>query len=85
MACIYDDANIARLRRTYAAGHLIASHTWSHYDITLYNTSVLGAQLDMVETALWRILGVKPALFRPPYGSYNNVTLAYLNSRGYTV
>lgn len=83
--CIYTNANIASLRATYAAGALIASHTWSHYDITAFNNSVLGAQLDMVELALWRILGIKPALFRPPYGSYTQSNLDYLNSRGYTV
>jgi peptidoglycan/xylan/chitin deacetylase (PgdA/CDA1 family) len=45
----------------------------------------LGNQLDLMETALLKILGVKPALFRPPYGSINDDITAYLNSRGYTV
>ena len=28
--CIYDQANVDALRASYAAGHLIGSHTWGH-------------------------------------------------------
>lgn len=28
--CIYDDAEIARVKYVYAHGHQVASHTWSH-------------------------------------------------------
>lgn len=83
--CIYSDGNIAALRQAYESGFTIGSHTWNHYDITLGTIEQLGEQLDLVETALLRILGAKPALFRPPYGSINEETLSYLNSRGYTV
>lgn len=57
----------------------------SSYDITLGTAAQLGAQLDLLETALLKILGIKPALFRAPYGSTNPELIAYLNSRGYTV
>jgi peptidoglycan/xylan/chitin deacetylase (PgdA/CDA1 family) len=45
----------------------------------------LGHKLSDLEKALWKILGVKPALYRPAHGSYNEVTLNFLNQRGYTV
>jgi peptidoglycan/xylan/chitin deacetylase (PgdA/CDA1 family) len=83
--CIYDEAHVASLRRAYEAGHTIGSHTWSHDNIANNGIEHLGTSLDLVETALWKILGVKPALFRPPFGSYSAETLSYLNSRGYTV
>jgi len=64
---------------------MIGSHTWNHYDITTGTIDQLGNQLDLVETALLKILGVKPALFRPPYGNINVDITSYLNSRDYTV
>jgi peptidoglycan/xylan/chitin deacetylase (PgdA/CDA1 family) len=59
------------------------SHTWTHADISKLSTSELNQQLDLIETALMKILGVKPKYFRPPYGSYNSKALAVLKSRGY--
>ncbi len=32
--CIYDDRQINSLKHAYAAGHLVASHTWAHKDLT---------------------------------------------------
>jgi peptidoglycan/xylan/chitin deacetylase (PgdA/CDA1 family) len=83
--CIYDETNVKNLRLAYEAGFTIGSHTWSHDDIATNSIAHLGASLDLLETALWKILGVKPALFRAPYGSYTTATVTYLNSRGYTV
>ncbi|ORY86050.1 hypothetical protein BCR35DRAFT_302700 [Leucosporidium creatinivorum] len=81
--CIYDRADdlIAR----YKQGHQIASHTWSHPDISTLTDAQLNGQLTFVETALKKILGVKPRFFRPPYGSYNAANLRVLKSRGYKV
>lgn len=31
-----------------------------------------------------KILGVKPRLFRPPYGNYNDESLRVLSNRGYS-
>lgn len=36
-----------------------------------------------MEDAMVKILGVKPALFRPPYGSYNEANIEVLKKRGY--
>ncbi len=32
--CIYDQAEIDRVKYVYNAGHQVASHTWSHADLT---------------------------------------------------
>ncbi|KAK4703132.1 hypothetical protein P7C70_g3085, partial [Phenoliferia sp. Uapishka_3] len=81
--CIYDYAD--DLIERYQAGHLIGSHTWGHDDVTTLNADEFNQQLDLVETALAKILGVKPRFFRPPYGTYNNQALKILKERGYTV
>lgn len=81
--CIYDwaDELIAR----YKAGHQIAAHTWNHFDITTLSTAELTQQITLLETALEKILGIKPKYFRPPYGNYNTAALKVLKSRGYQV
>ncbi|KAK4048532.1 hypothetical protein OIV83_004700 [Microbotryomycetes sp. JL201] len=81
--CIYNRAD--ELIARYKAGHLIGSHTWSHSDITQISSTELHRQLDLIEEALRKILGVKPRWFRPPYGSYNAAAIKVLQSRGYGV
>jgi peptidoglycan/xylan/chitin deacetylase (PgdA/CDA1 family) len=83
--CIYNQDRVNDLRYAYEQGHTIGSHTWFHTDITTISNAQLGTELDRIETALFKILGIKPGLFRPPYGSINQEKLDYLNSRGYTV
>jgi peptidoglycan/xylan/chitin deacetylase (PgdA/CDA1 family) len=41
-------------------------------------------ELAKVETAMIKILGVKPKYFRPPHGAYNDLVLKVLSERGYT-
>ncbi|KAI5120411.1 hypothetical protein M0805_006912 [Coniferiporia weirii] len=71
--CIYDDSVITSLRHAYASGHLIASHTWSHPDLTTLSWDEIHDQMWKVELALSRIIGVWPAWMRPPYGNYNDL------------
>ncbi|KAJ1028552.1 hypothetical protein NDA16_001718 [Ustilago loliicola] len=79
--CIYDDASVQRLRYTYERGHQICSHSWSHPDISTLNNQQLDQQVQLVEDALWKILGVVPACFRAPYGSIRQDQIQYLNNR----
>lgn len=80
--CIYDKAD--ELNDTFNAGHIIGSHTWSHADITKLSASQLNQELEKVEVALKKILGIKPKLFRPPYGNYDDDALEVLAQRGYS-
>ncbi|KAJ3407363.1 hypothetical protein HDV05_005483 [Chytridiales sp. JEL 0842] len=57
------------LRRVYAAGHQIASHSWSHTDLaTLSNEQVL-SEILWTQRAIQDIIGVAPRFIRTPYGS----------------
>ncbi|SCZ94776.1 BZ3500_MvSof-1268-A1-R1_Chr12-1g03650 [Microbotryum saponariae] len=81
--CIYDQAD--DLIKRYNAGHTIASHTWNHFDVTQLSDDQIHQQLDLIETALKKILGIKPKLFRPPYGAINERAAKLIESRGYTI
>lgn len=82
-ACIYDSPYPEFLQATYKAGHQIGHHTWSHPDIATLSPANLTAEVTQLEVALKKILGIKPALFRPPFGSYNAQNLKTLASLGY--
>ena len=47
-------------RRLMCRGHTIASHTWSHTDMTTLSYEQLHGELAKVEQAFIRILGKKP-------------------------
>ncbi|PBL01628.1 carbohydrate esterase family 4 protein [Armillaria gallica] len=76
--CIYGDTERAALQNAYSKGHQIASHTWAHKDLATLTTDQVRSspidyefQLNVIVAALEKILGVKVAFMRPPYGSYN--------------
>ncbi|KAF8572691.1 carbohydrate esterase family 4 protein, partial [Ramaria rubella] len=58
--CIYDDAMVKSIQNAYADGHEFGSHTWHHYDLTTLPWDGTGG------IALQRIIGVSPAMMRPP-------------------
>ncbi|KIM86202.1 carbohydrate esterase family 4 protein [Piloderma croceum F 1598] len=80
--CIYDEINVKRVKYAYAQGHMVASHTWDHKDLTTLTFDEIHDEFYRVELALERLLGVKPAFLRPPYGNYNNLVRQVAYERG---
>ncbi|KAK3832328.1 MAG: hypothetical protein J3R72DRAFT_454162 [Linnemannia gamsii] len=66
--CIYDPLVRAAIRRAYNSGHQIASHTWSHVELTKQTPEQITTQMRRVEQALVDLIGVVPRYMRPPYG-----------------
>jgi len=58
------------LRREYSEGHEIGNHTYTHPDWESPNltTTQIRWELNLTERLIESIVGVKPLLFRPPYG-----------------
>jgi peptidoglycan/xylan/chitin deacetylase (PgdA/CDA1 family) len=59
----------AIIKRAYAEGHQIASHTWTHLDLSTISTADRKSQMIKNEMALRNILGFFPTYMRPPYSS----------------
>jgi peptidoglycan/xylan/chitin deacetylase (PgdA/CDA1 family) len=61
----------ALIKRMDTSGHHIASHTWSHNDLSLEFKTSADRKLNMYknEMALRNILGKFPTYMRPPYSS----------------
>ncbi|KAG8912872.1 Carbohydrate esterase 4 protein [Tulasnella sp. 417] len=83
--CIYSPENEERLKIAYAAGHQIASHTWSHSDWTTLSNDQLMTEMTRTDEALTKILGVKPAFVRPPYGAYNEASTEVAAANGQSI
>ncbi|KAJ6512319.1 hypothetical protein DFH09DRAFT_1197564 [Mycena vulgaris] len=80
--CIYSADRIGDIKYAYAAGHMIGSHTWSHADLTELSTAQIQDAMFRMEEAFSRILGIKPAFMRPPFGDYNNNIQSIAAGRG---
>ncbi|HEX6484074.1 MAG TPA: polysaccharide deacetylase family protein [Ktedonobacteraceae bacterium] len=65
-------ANTRIVQQVYNDGDIIASHTWSHPNLTTLSATSIQAQLHLTSDAIENAIGVHPTLFRPPYGAYNN-------------
>jgi peptidoglycan/xylan/chitin deacetylase (PgdA/CDA1 family) len=84
--CIYSPKRVSDLKYAYSKGMQICSHTVSHPHLNSLSDSQIDEQIQGVETALFKILGVVPACIRPPYGEANQHVVDYLNNRwGYVV
>jgi peptidoglycan/xylan/chitin deacetylase (PgdA/CDA1 family) len=64
---------------------MVASHTWSHADLATLNADQITSEMQRVDEALQRLLGVTPAFMRPPYGSYNDLVSGIAGERGQTM
>ncbi|KIM40782.1 carbohydrate esterase family 4 protein [Hebeloma cylindrosporum] len=84
-ACIYDADEVKRVQYVYGKGHQVASHTWSHKDLTTLTWDQIHDEMFKVEQALTKIIGVVPAFMRPPYGNYNSLVLQASFTRGQVV
>jgi hypothetical protein len=80
--CIYNSESIARVKYAYNAGHMIGDHTWAHADLTTLNNAQIEDAMFRMEEAFSRIIGVKPAFMRPPFGSYNDNIRSIAIQRG---
>lgn len=82
-SCIYRYA--ALIRQIEAAGHQVASHTWSHADLNTLSAAQITAEMQKLDYAYQLILGKAPLYMRPPYGNYKSSVLNTLTSLGYRV
>lgn len=59
----------ATIKRMHAEGHQVASHTWTHLDLSAIDATQRKNQMIKLEMALRNILGIFPTYMRPPYSS----------------
>jgi len=62
-------SHTADIKRMDAEGHQIASHTWTHLDLSAVSSADRKQQMLKNEMALRNIVGKIPTYMRPPYSS----------------
>lgn len=60
------------VQRMVDEGHLIANHTYNHPKLTKLTQAEILKELDSTDDLLESIVGFKPTVVRPPYGSLND-------------
>ncbi len=58
-----------------ADGHAVGDHSWSHPDLTKLSVEDIQQQLINTLEVMRQTLGIRPALFRPPYEVYDRRVL----------
>jgi peptidoglycan-N-acetylglucosamine deacetylase len=71
------------VRKIAAHGHLVANHTMSHHDLC-QNPTEQAEEIDANAELITETTGVRPFLFRSPYGAFCQSLEAALNARGLT-
>lgn len=57
------------IKRVYSEGHQVASHTFTHLDLSKISSADRKNQMWMNEMAIRNVLGFIPVYMRPPYSS----------------
>ena len=68
-----------------ARGHEVQNHSATHPDMTKLSREQMTEELKSTEATIERLTGVKPYLFRPPFGAYNNAVIETSEAAGYKV
>ncbi|MDR0821358.1 MAG: polysaccharide deacetylase family protein [Oscillospiraceae bacterium] len=71
------------VRKLYDGGHEIANHSDAHQHLKGMNLNAFIADTKNAETKLRLITGQKPALYRAPYGEFDENILTTLEGMGY--
>jgi peptidoglycan/xylan/chitin deacetylase (PgdA/CDA1 family) len=76
------DAAVAR--EIIKRGHLVGNHTLDHAQLPLLDEQAALHQIVSAEQIFEKVYGVRPWLFRPPFGAHSERIDTLLANRGYT-
>lgn len=66
-------------------GHEIANHSINHMNLNKAKRSQIEKEIIKSKSIIEKVTGVKPKLFRPPYGEYNNTVIELANKSEQTI
>lgn len=74
----------ALVQRIVAEGHEVGNHSYSHPNLRLISSANKAQEIARTD-AILRGLGANPSFLRPPYGSYDNHTVAVAEELGLSI
>lgn len=79
------DQNPDILQQLVRAGHEIGNHTYSHRQLPTLTQQQLEEEVNRTENAIYRAVGIRTQLIRPPYGELSDSVIQYLRDQGYKI
>jgi len=74
------------VKALHDAGHEIMNHSNTHPHMPQLSREKMMEEVNKCNEKIQAVTGVKPHLFRPPYGDYNNLSIETLKEMGmYTI
>ncbi len=70
------------VKKIHDAGHEVMNHSDTHPEMTKLSAADMAAELNTCSDKLEAITGLRPNLFRPPYGDYNNAVVGAARNAG---
>lgn len=74
-----------RVKQIFDAGHEIGNHSATHPHMTQISRDQMIKELTSCSDKVERVTGVRPNLFRAPYGDYNSEVVTTSKEQGYTM
>lgn len=71
------------VREIAARGHEIGNHSNTHPQMSKLSESAIQKELSDMSDKVQALTGVRPTLFRPPYGDYNDRVIQVARREGY--
>ena len=68
-----------------ARGHELGNHSATHPNMTELSREKIAEELNRTADTIQSIAGVRPSVFRPPFGAYNNAVIQTSEELGYKV
>lgn len=72
------------LRAVAAEGHEIGNHTYNHSSLVIQRRDRVREEISKCADAVWNAAGIKPRMFRAPYGHWNRTVAMEAIAQGYT-
>ncbi|MDD3336188.1 MAG: polysaccharide deacetylase family protein [Eubacteriales bacterium] len=73
------------LKEIAARGHEIGNHSDTHPHMSQLKEQAIKDELRIMSDKVEKLTGVRPTLFRPPYGDYNDRVVQVARAEGYEV
>ena len=71
------------LQEISARGHEIGNHSDTHAHMNKLSEQQIRNELRIMSDKVEKLIGVRPTLFRPPYGEYNDRVITVARAEGY--
>ena len=71
------------LKEIVARGHEIGNHSDTHAHMNQLNEQSIRKELQDMSAKVEALTGIRPSLFRPPYGEYNDKVISVARAEGY--